>query len=70
LTAGAAAVSIRGETTHSALCLNKQSISDDEIERYEKAYLLIVDEASFDGKDVFYKINDNLERRANSMTHF
>jgi hypothetical protein len=47
---GAAAVSINGETTHSAAVLNG-NVKNEHVEEWKNSYLLIVDIIGFGGKN-------------------
>jgi len=53
---GVAATLLHGETTHSALGLNKDRLSEDEIEAWTDARLVIIDEISFAAEADFDKI--------------
>ena len=58
---GSAAVSINGETTHMACCINKKTgIPMEEIKRWKHAYLLVVDEISFASKKFLERLNQCL----------
>jgi AAA domain len=57
---GAAAVSIRGETTSSALCLNRE-IKQDDIDKWEYTYDVIVDEISFSKKSEIITMEKSAE---------
>jgi hypothetical protein len=60
---GAAAVGIRGETTHSSIVLNRQTPPTmEEIEEWKHAYLVVVDKISFSGKKELQKIHFSLGR--------
>ena len=59
---GSAAVSIRGETTHSAACLNNRKIPESKIAEYKGTYMFICDEISFAGQSLPKKLNSNLNR--------
>jgi AAA domain len=53
---GAAAVGIRGETSHSGIALDKQTPPTmEEIKEWKHAYMVIVDEISFGGKKIYKK---------------
>lgn len=56
---GSAAVEIGGETTHSALALQKKKI-DDIIDDFKNAYLIIIDEISFASKKTLEMIERKL----------
>ena len=58
---GAAAVSIAGETTHSACCLNaNENTTRAKKEEWENCHLVFVDEVSFAGKDTIEKLHQKL----------
>jgi len=59
---GAAAVSIKGETTSKALGLNKKTttFSDEEIDEWKNALLVIIDEISFSNRNEIEKADFNL----------
>jgi hypothetical protein len=52
---GAAAVSINGETAHSAACWNSEKIKKKQCEEYKHTLQFILDECSFGNKDDFVK---------------
>ena len=53
---------IGGETTHSALYLNKESeLEPEEVELWEETRMLIVDEISFAYRDLIVKVDANLK---------
>ena len=57
---GVAATLINGETTHSVLGLNRDTIQEEEIEAWKDARLLIIDECSFASERDYMKMNDHL----------
>jgi hypothetical protein len=59
---GAAAVSIKGETTSKALGLNKKTTNfkDEEIDEWKNAILVIIDEISFSNRNEIEKADVNL----------
>ena len=57
---GSAAVSILGETTHSACYLNSTKFTPDMIKEWEDTRMVIIDEISFASETVLQKINTNL----------
>ncbi|CAB9531253.1 helicase PIF1 [Seminavis robusta] len=59
---GVAAVSIGGETTHSVTALNKQKASEDDIESWTNARLLIIDEVSFMNTNEVEKLDERLRQ--------
>jgi len=65
---GAAAVTIGGETTHGACCLNKTKNLDEEQQQWTRAYLLIIDEVSFASRETLEKLNNQLRELMNSPT--
>ncbi|HSN67495.1 MAG TPA: AAA family ATPase [Fusibacter sp.] len=58
---GAAAVSVNGETTHMA-CALARSVSHKEMDEFEHAYMLIVDEVSFASKEVMEKLDRKMRQ--------
>jgi len=58
---GVAATLINGETTHSALGLNRKTIDEEMKEQWIDARLVFIDEISFASKRDFVKMNDNLK---------
>jgi hypothetical protein len=68
---GAAAVTIIGETTSKALGLNKRTtnFSDQEIENWKSALLVIIDEVSFSNKDEIVKADRNLRELKENADH-
>ena len=57
---GAAAVNIRGETTHSACLIYNKAIKPQDIEDWQDTVMVLIDEISFTSYDVLSKINKNL----------
>ena len=58
---GVAATILLGETTHAAVYLNqKRQMEPDQVELWEDTRLLIIDEVSFAGKNIFQRLNSNL----------
>jgi hypothetical protein len=58
---GVAATLLNGETTHSALGLNKAKIDNDQIEAWEDTRLVFIDEASFASPSDHEKIYKNCQ---------
>jgi hypothetical protein len=59
---GAAAVSIRGETTHSACGLRSTTLKTERIHEWEDTKMLIIDEISFANEKTLKDINDKLNQ--------
>ena len=57
---GAAAVSIFGETVHSACFLNTKKIKTEMTEEWKDTLLVVVDEISFASESILRKINENM----------
>jgi cytidylate kinase len=55
---GVAATLLHGETTHSVIGLNREKITEDEIDAFSDARLLIIDEISFASRQNFVKMYD------------
>jgi len=65
---GIEATFLLGETTHSAVYLNKKRIeSEMVVEAWKDTCLLIIDEASFAGKIQFRKLHQNLQQLKQQM---
>ena len=60
LTGTAAAVSIFGETVHSACFLNTKKIKTEMTEDWKDTFLVVVDEISFASESILRKINENM----------
>lgn len=59
---GVAATLLNGETTHSVLGLNRDSIQSEEIEDWVDARLLVIDECSFKSDGDYKKAHENLKQ--------
>jgi hypothetical protein len=64
---GAAAMSVGGETTHGACCLNGH-VSEEDQREWSKAYFLIVDEVSFASRVTMERLNEKLKLLLDSPT--
>ena len=59
---GVAATILQGETTHAAIYLNQQKrFSPEQIERWKKTKMVIIDEISFADKNDIVKIDKHLK---------
>ena len=59
---GVAATILLGDTTHSAVYLNRKQIKAEQIEAWKETRLLIIDEISFASKQDFAKLHKNLRQ--------